>query len=1512
MFFKGLLPIVLLAVLSQATTQDEHAGPFTEVQLEQLKQARPEVLARAESPQDYQELKEQLALQSQGGRPGAGMIIPPQGGLRDVPENDLCPDAIPVLLGSSYAFDTSEATRTQSVSNCGTFGTNGYAAEVWYSFTAPASGSAQFTVLDADYDVMLALYEACFSNRLYCGYTESFSYNVIEGFTYTLLITGYLTSTGSGVLEVSMNGVTAANDDCANAIELEGPAGGQVYSTLLATPGEDAGCGDNALSPDLWYSWTAPCDTDIRLEICDVRNYDTVLALYPDCGGQPLACNDDFDLMNCGYGSRIDWTALAGESYWIQVSGFDGTAGSGMLNWSTTPLPNQSPGEALPLELDQPMPFCTALAGIYNLQNPCTGHDSPNLWYSYTADCAAERVFSLCDGADFNTTLSLWTPGLDPIACNDDFCGDLSQIPYVMQDGETVLIQVAGYLGESGSGTLRVTGTCPPPDNNTCETAEMIEVDGTGFRNFNTSYATPSVVPTCAAEATPDVWYAFSSACDAEVRFTACSGTGYDLLLAAYASCGGAELACSDQACPQPSGFCEDAPCAESAELFLQLTANETVWIQATGSQPAGGEGILTWELLDPPANDTPGVALEIDDQGNWDFCTARAGASGYNSVCSDSGTPDLWYRYTANCDGLKAFRICDTADFDAVLGLFDSGAVYPLTCDLLSCDPGPQILWNMNAGESVLVQVTGFNGESGSGILEVAAACPPPANDLCENAELLDGSIGTVVFDTRNATHTLAPPCAAGSAPDTWYQWAAGRCETTITFSTCADHDFDTVLSAWNACGDSLLACNDNACDEGSELSLSLAPYDTVRVQVSGVADQRGTGFLTWSVEEIPDNDQPQHATALADSGSIAFCTAYASSSGLESCRPASQDVWFMYQAPCSGTATFSTCDDANYDTVIAVWSEDLQELLSCNDDACPDWRSRTSLFLRDGETVLVQAGGFDMNRSGSAVLDYGIECLPPPENDFCGEALPLSGASGSIAFTNYSATAEQQPSCSIYPTNEVWYTWTADCPSRVVFETCSSGSFDTILAAYEECGSAPLACNDDAPDCSILGSRITLDVAGGETVLLQVGGWNSSFGSGTLSWAVQAPGETPQEALPITGGGAWPYCTDSAQPDVLMPCVPGSPKDLWFLYTAECDGLQTFSTCGSAGYDTALALWSLAEEPLDCNDDYCGTQSSLSRTMLAGQSVFVQVGGYGSASGEGVLQVQTPCSAPYNDACDTALPVSGAVPLEIPLSTLNAGNSTPPEDGGCGIGQDVWYTGVPSVSGILELGVGSSEFTIALSVYEGACPDSLALLACGVSEAQGPLALPVCAGQVYTFRIGSLDGTSGGGSLFLDLLGNEGITPKAPQNLQIQLTEDMFGRPFASLQWDPVNESIEGCAIEDVHYRLEILDENGSTFLQAEMDSTSVNFIGMGSEREVRLFQVEAFLPEAPLALARVETLGNKPAASADRPGFRMGALPVIREVSGSLPLAPTDRQKTNINPLPEQPKKTVGNSR
>lgn len=122
-------------------------------------------------------------------------------------------------------------------------------------------------------------------------------------------------------------------------------------------------------------------------------------------------------------------------------------------------------------------------------------------------------------------------------------------------------------------------------------------------------------------------------------------------------------------------------------------------------------------------------------------------------------------------------------------------------------------------------------------------------------------------------------------------------------------------------------------------------------------------------------------------------------------------------------------------------------------------------------------------------------------------------------------------------------------------------------------------------------------------------------------------AQGDECSDPKPVTVGTYGPFSTVGATSSVplVWPCEPTAGNDVWFVARANNNGTATFDTCGSS-FDTVIEVFDGtggcgALVSLDCNDDSCGTRSSVTATVTTGQLLYVRVGGFNAAAGSFIL---------------------------------------------------------------------------------------------------------------------------------------------------------------------------------------------------------------------------------------------------------------------------------------------------
>ena len=102
----------------------------------------------------------------------------------------------------------------------------------------------------------------------------------------------------------------------------------------------------------------------------------------------------------------------------------------------------------------------------------------------------------------------------------------------------------------------------------------------------------------------------------------------------------------------------------------------------------------------------------------------------------------------------------------------------------------------------------------------------------------------------------------------------------------------------------------------------------------------------------------------------------------------------------------------------------------------------------------------------------------------------------------------------------------------------------------------------------------------------------------------------------------------------------------NIWYVYTATCNGCATVSLCGSS-FDTSVAVYDgsscypTSSDMIEFNDDFCEWMSQMTFPVISGNEYLIEVGGYSFEDiGEGVLNIScdSQMCQPTNDDCQDA----------------------------------------------------------------------------------------------------------------------------------------------------------------------------------------------------------------------------------------------------------------------------------
>ena len=264
---------------------------------------------------------------------------------------------------------------------------------------------------------------------------------------------------------------------------------------------------------------------------------------------------------------------------------------------------------------------------------------------------------------------------------------------------------------------------------------------------------------------------------------------------------------------------------------------------------------------------------------------------------------------------------------------------------------------------------------------------------------------------------------------------------------------------------------------------------------------------------------------------------------------------------------------------------------------------------------------------------------CARPP-GDRCDDPF-VAGGYGTWTGSTTTFGADYAASCRTAGGNDVVYRFVAPDSGTMCAHTNGS-SYDTVLYVQTACGDSgsDVACDDDGGDG--LQSEAEFTASAGTTYFFIVDGF-SSGSSGDYSFTIRRgpcdlpAGEVCDETL-TANFGTYTGSTASSLHDYSGSCRANTAPDIVYAFTPPSSGSVCIDSFGS-DYDTLVyAQTTCGDEDTDvgCDDDTSGLQSQIEIGGVGGQTYYIVVDGYSSASGNYTLNIRDgTCDTGIGDTC-------------------------------------------------------------------------------------------------------------------------------------------------------------------------------------------------------------------------------------------------------------------------------------
>lgn len=265
--------------------------------------------------------------------------------------------------------------------------------------------------------------------------------------------------------------------------------------------------------------------------------------------------------------------------------------------------------------------------------------------------------------------------------------------------------------------------------------------------------------------------------------------------------------------------------------------------------------GIRHSLLLLPLVPALLGLGAPVHAQGSTDACAAAPaiglGVTPYDTSAATTDGPaacaqisnDIWFLFTAPADATFRISLCTNTGYDAAMAIYPAAVTCPpgdldaIDCNDDACGGGgpPIITLPMSLGETVRLQVGGWNGASGMGEIFIEELLPP-----APGADILVGEIANYVQFGREGAEIgcaiASVTCNQGADPLDWY----GNPDPRHPFITAAtyryeDGRFEQIGMSWAKHG--FAAAQSDSC------GLGCTPFPNGTRLGPGCSDVYGSG---------------------------------------------------------------------------------------------------------------------------------------------------------------------------------------------------------------------------------------------------------------------------------------------------------------------------------------------------------------------------------------------------------------------------------------------------------------------------------------------------------------------------------------------------------------------------------------------------------------------------------------------------------------------------------------------
>ena len=875
----------------------------------------------------------------------------------------------------------------------------------------------------------------------------------------------------------------------------------------------------------------------------------------------------------------------------------------------------------------------------------------------------------------------------------------------------------------------------------------------------------------------------------------------------------------------------DDSGSSLNSALSVNTIAGQTYYVRASASLSAidatdTGAYVLTLQPFADPAGSTPATALALSSGSN--------GSTTESATIGVPGDVDV-YRLNPTVTGPVSINLHVAAGsvLNSQLAVLDANgnalasdvpsASTPIGSLVASGAQDSRLIFDATAGQPYFVRAASQDASSGGYTLTISPFVSPFGSTLATASPLSVGPGGT--------TQELA---FAAQTTDVFRFTAASSTALAVRLDPADGSVSVPTLTVRDSSGNVVVTAAPGGSSSGTRAVLDLLQGQTYYVQLSSAGS---AGYVRLTLQPYADD----FGNSIADAAPLQL-----SSSGSDS-RTGTLEVpgdvdFFRFVAPLTGNLILrqDATPGSSLDSYLTVFDATGKQI-ALDDDSGGMLNSRLLLPVVQGQTYYAEAAAYPYADPTTAVGGYLLSFAVDNVGHTLQTAQPLTVAAD--------GSATQAGQIEV-PGDVDFFRYDATTTGSVVIhqDAAGDGTLDSVLTVFDASGKNQLAQNDDA-SAATLNSTVTLSVSAGQTYFIQAAGYTSFDSSGNLVYGstgayvlTVAPvvddfGNTPATAHTLT------VAADGSATQTGQIEVPGD-VDYFRYVAATTGGLVIHEDAAASSLDSVLTVLTVdasGTKQLAQNDDSGGTlNSTVTLSVSAGQTYFIQAGAYPGSTGAYVLTV-----APVVDDFGNTPATAHTLTVAADGSATQTGQIEVPGDVDF-FRYDATTTGSVVVH---QDAAGDGTLDSVLTVFDASGTNQLAQNDDSGGTLNSTVALSVTAGQTYYIQAAGYSYSDNSGNLLYGSTGayainifaypdDAGNTTSTARALTLAADGSLTQAGHIEVPGDTDFYRITPTASEQVTVQLagtdpsnfldgylQVLDANGNVLASSDDDGISIN---------------------------------------------------------------------------------------